>query len=495
MKIFDDLSDAEIHDHSDSVRQSPYWNADIAPVSRSRRTWNTRDMAALWIGMSAGVPTYMLASSLVALGMDWRQSSLTLILGSFVVLVPMVLNAHAGTKYGIPFSVYCRASFGLKGANVPALLRALIACGWFGIQTWIGGGAIYKLAALYLPSITLDPAVFGGLNAAQWLCFLAFWGVNMFVIHKGIESIRLILNVKAPILFALGLAILAWAWTQTGSLGAMLSAPSAFAPGRPQEGEFWHFFFPALTATIGFWATLSLNIPDFSRHAHSQKSQALGQAIGLPLGMGLLGFIGAATTSATLVLYGKALWDPVDLLGSFHTPLVHAAALLGLCLATLAVNVATNVVGPANDFSHLWPEKIDFRTGGFLTAVVGVLIQPWRLIHDPSGYLFKWLIASSALLGAIGGVLICDYFFLRGQRLHVRELYEPYGEYWYSDGVNGRAMAALALGCFPVLPGFLGAVGLIEVAVFWTSLYRVAWFVSFGVAFVAYLMLMKWGED
>ncbi|MDX6769558.1 MAG: NCS1 family nucleobase:cation symporter-1 [Elusimicrobiota bacterium] len=493
--VYDALMDTEIHDHSEPITKSPYWNRDIAPTRKNERTWGTRDIAVLWISMSACIPTYMLASSLISEGMNWWQAVLTIFLGNCIVLLPMVLNAHAGTKYGIPYPVYCRPAFGILGANVPAILRALVACGWFGIQAWIGGAAIYKLLGIYYPAMLAAPPVFEGLNAGQWGCFLFFWGVNMLVIYKGVESIRVLLNVKAPLLILLGLALLAWAYVQAGGFGPMLATPSAFASGGPKEGRFWAFFFPALTGMIGFWATLSLNIPDFSRSARTQKDQMLGQALGLPTTMGLYSFIGVAVTSATVVIYGQSIWDPVDLIAKFKNPLVLAIALVSLCLATLATNIAANVVGPANDFAHVWPEKIDFRMGGYITGVIGILIQPWKLIADPSGYIFTWLIAYSSLLGSIGGILICDYYLLRGAKLEVRELYEKNGSYWYAGGVNGVALVALVLGCAPVLPGFLGTIKALEVPQFWITLYHYAWFISFGVSFVAYRILMKWGKN
>jgi NCS1 family nucleobase:cation symporter-1 len=489
------LLDSDIHEHHEPVSRSPYWNKDIAPVGKAHRTWATKDYAVLWISMSACIPTYMLASSLIAEGMNWYQAVLTIFLGNVIVLLPMILNAHAGTKYGIPYPVYCRPAFGILGANVPAALRALVACGWFGIQTWIGGAAIYKLLGLWFPSMVGAAPLFEGLNAAQWGCFLFFWAINMAVIYKGVESIRVLLNVKAPLLIILGLALLAWAYVQAGGFGLMLSTPSAFAPGQPKAGQFWPFFFPALTAMIGFWATLSLNIPDFSRYARTQKDQVWGQALGLPLTMGLYSFIGVAVTSATVVIYGKSIWDPVELIANFKNPLVLAVALLSLVLATLATNIAANVVGPANDFAHLWPEKIDFKMGGYITGIIGILIQPWKLIADPSGYIFKWLVAYSALLGSVGGILICDYYWLRSTKLDVRALYEKGAAYWYAGGVNGTAMVALALGVAPVIPGFLGTVGLMRVAPLWTSLYNYAWFISFFVSFAAYRIFMKWGEN
>src|SRR6476620_107025 len=453
MRATPDAPDVEV---SIEIEHSTLYNKDLAPVPRARRTWRVGSFAALWISMSACIPTYMLASSLIGGGMNWSQAILTIFLGNLIVVVPMILNAHAGTRYGIPFPVFCRASFGTRGANVPALMRAFVACGWFGIQTWIGGAAIYKILGVFFPALTTPGApAFLGITLAEFVCFLFFWAINMFVVYKGIESIRFLLNIKAPLLIALGLLLLGWAYKNAGGFGPILSQPSAFDPGQPKSGQFWLYFFPALTGMIGFWATLSLNIPDFSRYAVSQRDQVIGQAMGLPLTMALYSFIGVAVTSATTIIYGRTIWDPVDVLTRFTNPVVLVVAMIALCIATLATNIAANVVSPANDFSQLAPRKISFRTGGLITGIIGVLIMPWKLVADPSGYIFTWLIGYSALLGPIGGIMIADYFVVRRRQLNVGELYDETGEYRYTNGISLAAVVAFVLAVLPNLPGFL----------------------------------------
>jgi NCS1 family nucleobase:cation symporter-1 len=510
----------EIIELGEDLSGSPLYNADLAPTTLAQRKWSVWSIAALWISMSACIPTYQLASSLVSakIGMNWWEAVLTIFLGNLVVLVPMILNAHAGTKYGIPFPVYCRASFGTVGANIPALMRALVACGWFGIQAWIGGAALFELAAFYFPSIASpDHAQVLGITAPQFAAFMVFWLINMFVIYKGIDSIRILLNIKAPLLIALGLLLLAWAYNRAGGFGPMLTQPSQFEPGQPKAGQFWLFFFPSLTAMIGFWATLSLNIPDFSRYAKSQRDQMVGQAIGLPATMALYSFIGVAVTSATIVIYGHDIWNPIELLGTFHSKAAVTISMLSICIATLATNIAANVVSPANDFSHVAPRLIGFRGGGFLTGIIGILMMPWKLISDPRGYIFTWLIAYSALLGAIGGILICDYFLLRRTRLRLAQLYNPDGPYRYTRGTNPCAVIALLVAVLPCLPGFLHEVNLLNPSsgIAWSSspsivevlvrpiylflvghmalfdrIYTYAWFVTFFSAFVIYAVLM-----
>src|SRR3954453_10920548 len=472
---------------------SSLYNEDLAPVPMHKRTWNTWNYAALWISMSLCIPTYMLASSLIGGGMNWWQAILTIFLGNTVVLVPMILNGHAGAKYGIPFPVFARASFGVRGANIPAVLRAIVACGWFGIQAWIGGYALYLMTRLWIPSIDNLPQIFPAswtLQTGPALCFFLFWLLNMFVVYLGVESIRKLLVFKAFFLPVAALALLFWAINAGNGLGPILNQPSRFAT----NAAFWNFFFPALTGMVGFWATLSLNIPDFSRYAATQRDQVVGQLLGLPLTMALYSFIGVGVTSATTIIFGQTIWDPVDVLTRFKNPVVLVVAMLALCIATLATNIAANVVSPANDFSQLAPKKITFRIGGLITGIIGIVMMPWKLVADPSGYIFTWLIGYSALLGPIGGIMIADYFVVRRRRLDVRGLYEEQSEYRFTNGFSGVALIALILAVLPNLPGFLVTVKLINpdpVPAFFVSLYSYAWFVGFGIAFTVYIVLRK----
>jgi len=447
-------------------------NEDLAPVRLSDRTWGIYNFAALWIGMSVCIPTYMLASGLIAGGMNWWQALLTITLGNIIVLIPMVLNAHAGTKYGIPFPILARASFGIRGSNIPALLRAFVACGWFGIQTWIGGQAFNSLISILLPDwalFTWGPAI----------GFLIFWSMNVYFIVKGIDSIKWLEAYGAPFLLLSGIGLLAWAYINGGGFGPILNQPGKFNT----FAEFWPFFIPALTGMVGFWATLSLNIPDFTRYAKSQKAQMIGQAIGLPPTMALFSFIGIAVTSATILIFGEAIWDPVELLSRFDSPVVIALALAALIVATLTTNIAANVVSPANDFSNLSPRKINFVKGGLITAVLGIAIMPWKLLSDYSAYIFGWLVGYSSFLGPIGGILICDYFIIRKRNLKVDDLYSADGIYTYNKGYNLKAIFSLSAGIVVAL------IGLIIPELHF--LYDYAWFVGFAVSFVIYYLLMR----
>lgn len=465
-------------------------NKDLAIIPKEKRTWGTWNYAALWISMSLCIPTYMLASSLIGGGMNWWQAILTIFLGNTIVLIPMILNGRAGAKYGIPFPVFARASFGVKGANIPALLRAIVACGWFGIQTWIGGAALYNMIRVWTPSLPEIDTTSLLPQTIPMVCFLLFWLLNMVVVYFGVESIRRLLVFKAIFLPLAALALLFWALAAAHGLGPILATPSKFSG----SSQFFAFFFPALTGMVGFWATLSLNIPDFTRYAKSQKAQVKGQAIGLPSSMTLFAFIGVVVTSATTIVYGTTIWDPVALAGRFENKILVSLAMISVAISTLATNIAANIVSPANDFSNLAPKKIDFRKGGYITGIIGILILPWKLVADPGGYIFKWLVGYSSLLGPIGGILIADYFFVRKQNLLVDDLYQTNGAYSYKGGFNRMAIIALLLGILPNVPGFLTTTGLIDTASVWpwlAGLYNYAWFVGFFVSGLTYLLLMQ----
>lgn len=454
------------------LKDTKLFNKDLAPTKINQRTWGIYNIASLWIGMSVCITTYMLASGLIAGGMNWWQALMTITLGNIIVLIPMVLNAHAGTKYGIPFPVLARAAFGTLGSNIPALLRAVVACGWFGIQTWIGGQALNSLISVLIPQLAVW-------NLGSAAGFLIFWVMNVYFIINGMESIRWLEALGAPFLLLVGIALLIWAYIQAGGWGPILNQPSKFQ----SAGEFWRFFIPSLTGMVGYWATLSLNIPDFSRYAKSQKAQMLGQAIGLPPTMALYSFIGVAVTSATVVIFGEAIWDPVLLLTKFHNPIIVVISLLALMVATLTTNIAANVVSPANDFANLYPKKITFIRGGMMTAVLGIIIMPWKLLSDYSAYIFGWLVGYSGFLGPIAGILICDYFLVKKRKLNVIDLYMRNGEYEFTNGFNLKAIYSLMSGVFVAL------VGLLVPSL--RFLYDYSWFVGFAVSFIIYLVLMR----
>jgi NCS1 family nucleobase:cation symporter-1 len=462
---------------TERIETSPLYNRDLAPVPLARRDWTTYNFAALWISMAHCIPTYMLASGLMSAGMSWWQALVTILLGNTIVLVPILLNSHPGTKYGIPFPVFARAAYGTIGSNVPALMRALVACGWFGIQAWIGGEALHTLFTSLVPGWpTLLGAGFAGHTTTEWISFLLFWALNVAIIYRGMNLLRLVENWAAPFVLVMTALLVVWALREAGGVGPLLQQPGRFRT----MGEFLPVFVPSLTAMIGFWATLSLNMPDFTRFGRGQREQALGQVVALPTTMFVFSAMGVLVTSATVIIYGQAIWDPVKLVARFSTPIVVAISMFTAVVATLAVNIAANVVSPANDFANAFPRLIDFRTGGLLTGILGVLMQPWKLLADPSGYIFTWLLGYSGGLGSIAGVLIADYWVVRRRRLRLEDLYLTDGAY---GGWNAPALVATFAGC-AVAWG-----GLVVPAL--RPIYDYAWFAGFGVAFLLHVALMQ----
>ena len=462
------------------IAKSPLYNRDLAPVPVAERKWTTYNYAALWVSMAHCIPTYMLAAGLMSTGMNWWQALVTILLGNTIVLAPILLNSHPGTKYGIPFPVFARAAYGTIGSNLPALLRAIVACGWFGIQAWLGGEALHTLFTSLWPGWpTLLGSGFSGHTGTEWLSFLVFWGLNIFIIYKGMDVLRLVENWAAPFVLVMTGALLVWAVREAHGLGPLLQQPGKFRT----LGEFIPVFIPSLTAMIGYWATLSLNMPDFTRFGRSQREQIVGQVVALPTTMSVFAAMGVLITSATVILYGEAIWDPVKLVGRFSSPVVVAVSMFTAVVATLSVNIAANVVSPANDFANAFPRLISFKTGGLITGLIGILMQPWRLLADASDYIYHWLLGYSGGLGSIAGVLIADYWLVRRRRLQLEDLYLTDGAYTYRAGWNPPAVVATLLGCA------LAWGGLVVPAL--KPLYDYAWFVGFGVAFAVYALLMR----
>jgi len=606
---FNELVQAErvvdgLHELNTDITDSPLANEDIVPVPVKERTWSMWNLASLWVGISVCIPTYMLAAGLISSGMNWTQAVMTILLGNAIVLIPLCLNAYPGTKYGIPFPVLIRSSFGTVGAHIPSVLRGLVACGWFGIQTWIGGKAIYELAKIPLPQIAeLGKGLadgFLGITGGELLCFLIFWAIHMLIVWKGVESIKVFETWAAPALILVGVALFVWAINTGGGLSNVLdhseyfTRPTmtaaqaktngdlvvSFAPvpdvdGAPRidqmrmivssvetenevmseqltaaewqpiqteiaqpwpetvhhaavwvevkssrladvsftlkttatagednnaGGNWWlTVFLPLLTAMVGFWATLSLNIPDFTRYAKTQKDQIMGQAIGLPTTMTLYAFVGVVATCASLIAFPNILvpeaapWDPVALLANFDIPWMVILSMAVLAIATLTTNIAANVVAPANGFSNLAPNKISFRMGGFITGIIGILMMPWKLLASAGAYIFTWLIGYSALMGGIAGVMIADYYIVRKRKLDLLGLYQPDGPYRFTGGVNWVGVIAFVLGVLPNIPGFLVQVDLLSadlVPPFLQTMYSYAWFSGFFISFIFYAVVM-----
>lgn len=466
------------------IAQSPVFNKDLAPIPFARRKWTSANFAALWAGMACNIPTYMMASGLIANGMNWWQTLLTVLIGNVIVLIPIVLNSHAGAKYGIPFPVFVRASYGVRGSNLPALMRAIVACGWFGINAWIGGQALFTLIKAMIPSWPMLMGLpIAGYPPTEWVSFIVFWALNILVIFGGMEFLKKFESLAAPFVFSLAALMVGCLIWKANGLGSLIAEKGKYLTVT----SFLPVFIPSLTAMIGSWSTLSLNMPDFTRFSKSQKDQLIGQAAALPLSMTAFTAMGILSTSVGMILYPNLklteLWDPVTLVGQFSEPVVVAIAMFTIMLATLSVNVAANLVSPANDLSNIFPRWISFKKGAVITGILALLMQPWQLIADPNAYIFSWLLGYSGGLGAIAGVMIVDYWIIRKKHLDLTDLYLTRGSYWYSNGWNWKAVLATIAGCS------LAWVGAIVPTL--RILYDYSWFVGLFSAAVLYFILMK----
>ena len=548
----------DIVELKEDVSSSSLYSEDLAPTPSSKRTWSKWHLAAIWVGMAVCIPTYLLASYMIKTGLNWYEALIIIGLANLIITVPMVLNGHAGVKYGIPFPVIGRAAFGTKGIHLASVTRGIIACGWFGVQTWIGGLAIYAI----FNAITGSTGELG-LSIGKFVGFGVFWLINMYFIWKGTESIKWLETYSAPILVFMGIVLIYWSYSKADGFSIVLDQSVQLEKtaatitkdnetyylnlnsledkdGKLKASEynivsdkstFWQTYTANpilinntenvqvqfrnndvvssivsanivntngnsdsklwsyllwLTAMVGFWATMSISIADITRYASTQKDQIAGQFIGLPVTMMLYSFVGIFVTCAAIINFKDILiaddapWDPVSLIAKFKNPVVVIVAQVFMIIATLSTNIAANVIAPSNAFSNLWPKKISFKKGGTITGIIGILIMPWWLLNEISGF----LIFVSGLLGPVLGILIADYYVVRKKKLELAELYKEEGIYSYNKtGFNKAAMIALLVGVFAALIGF------------WVPalsfLYSLSWFTGFFISFVLYYLLMK----
>jgi len=410
-------------DVGDDIATSPRYNDDIAPTRAEQRTWTKWNVASLWVGMAICVPTYTLGGVLTAyFGLSVAEALWTILIANIVVLIPLTLNAYPGTKYGIPCPVVLRASFGIVGSNVPALIRAIVACGWFGVQTLFGGIAIHLLLSALFPAW----AALGG--TGEVLGFFLFWIANVTVVIRGAEAIKHLEALAAPLLLIVAIGLVVWALPKV-SIGEVLATPATRPKGAPLIG----YFMAGLTAMVGFWATLSLNIPDFSRFSESQRAQIVGQIIGLPLTMLLFSGLGVLLTAASMELVGETISDPVNLVGRIDNTAWVVLSMLMIVLATISTNTAANIVSPTNSFQNVAPQHISETRGVLITGVIGILLMSWEL-GQKLGWLdtnisleslySNWLIGYSSLLGPIAGIMVVDYFLVKNQSYDLIALYK-----------------------------------------------------------------------
>jgi NCS1 family nucleobase:cation symporter-1 len=487
------------------------YNEDLRPIHPKMRTWKVRVYLTLWVAMCMNAATLTLAASLIALGMNWIQALMTIVLANLIVLIPMLLNSHVGAKHGISFPVFARAAYGVRGANLPAVMRGLVACGWFGIQTWFGGlGINLALGATIGPSWSEAPPLDLGIIGTVPLTTLASYFVclvaQVVIIYKGFESLRRFQAIAAPIVVGAVVMLIVVLLVKTGGdLGPVVSQPSQLGWGA----HFWLAVFPiSLMANIAFWSTLSLNMPDFTRFAENQQAQRRGQAWGLPTTMLVVSLMAIIATSLASQHYGVSaseLWNPDVLVSHFGNRIAVIVGALAIVVSSVQTNMAANLVSPALDFANAMPKFITFRRGVLVSVALGTLLLPWKLLASPEAYVFVWLGFYGGIMGAVGGILVADYWLVRRTELRVPDLFVLDGHYHFNRGWNVRAVIATAVGAFVAVGGAYSAVGADGqktgpfpadgIVPLLRPVYDYNWVVAFLVAMATYWVLASHRSD
>lgn len=485
------------------LSSSKYYNEDLAPTSVSQRNWTTYNISMLWVGMAICIPSMSLASGLIGMGVSPWLSIINVALGNIIVLIPIQLNSQIGTKYGIPFPLFARLTFGGKGAQIPAILRAITACGWTSVQAWVGGGAVAAIIGCVIPSFadagwTVGLPSWGGMQTVamgQFIGYVIFMLFIGWVAYKGMDQIKWIQNIGGPLLIIIMIALLVWATTYAGSEG--YSFGDVINSGNNDAlieaaGGFALVYLGGLMGNIAFWATMALNIPDFSRYARSQKDQFRGQLYGMPLPMAFCAFVGAFFARATELVDGTAMFDPTAVFYHLNNKLIILIAALGVAAATVTTCVAANVVAPANGFSNINPKKISYKKGVVITMLIAFFVLQAWWIYGSGGAYFTWMNAYGTILAPIAAIFIADYFVCKNRQIEIAALFKgENGRYWYSGGFNQAAIIAWIVAFIIPLLAYFNISGGLGTIIAYINSVNYLW--SFIIGFVLYVILMKTG--
>jgi NCS1 family nucleobase:cation symporter-1 len=451
-------------------------NGDLAPTPPSQRTWSAWHYAALWMGMVHSAFGFAVLGGMIAGGMSAWQALFVVLIANLVQLGFMVLTGRVGARYGIPYAVWARTTFGTFGANVPAVTRGIVAIGWFGVQSYLGATAINALLVTVFESWRNFDHVIGGVAANLWVAMILYWAVNFVVIRHGMETVRRFESWAGPAVFVVMVPALIWAVGQMDGLGPVFTESSRYE----STGSFLlHGFLPGVALFVSAsWATMVLNLPDLTRFARSNRAQVRGTVIGLPLATVVFYLMAAIIVSGTQAATGKLIWNPADVLIAIDIPAFTIVGALLIAVATLSVNVAANLVSPAYDITNLLPRVFTFKRAASLAIVLGFVYMPWKLMEDPDT-LFRVLNNVGAIIGPATGIMLADFYVVRKRRIDVGALYRRHDRYWAQGGYNLVSLAVLA-----VVSGFCLLGQLID-PIAWS--YDYAWFVGVGLGFVLHL--------
>jgi NCS1 family nucleobase:cation symporter-1 len=431
------------------------YNKDLAPSKTEGRTWGGYSIFALWTNDVHNLANYSFAIGLYALGLGGWQIMLSLAIGAVLVYLCMNLTGDMGQKTGVPFPVISRVSFGIFGAQIPALIRAVIAIAWFGIQTYLASVVLRVLLTALDPALAeYDHDAWLGLSSLGWLCFLSIWVVQFVILAYGMEMVRRYEAFAGPVILLTVASLAVWMFTQA-------NGQIAWSTKAPLEGvQMWRSIFAGSALWLAIYGTLILNFCDFSRSAPSKQTIRKGNFWGLPVNVLLFAFITVIICGAQFSINGQIIESPTDIIKTIPNTCFLVLGCLAFLIVTVAVNIMANFVAPAFVLSSLAPRYLTFRRAGMLSATVAVLILPWNLYNSPVVIVY-FLSGLGALLGPLYGVITADYWLLRKGRVNVPQLYteDPKGAYHYSRGVNLRAVwafipAAIISTITALLPAF-----------------------------------------